>query len=366
MGNTFGQLLKTTTFGESHGTAMGVVIDGIPPGRAIDLSQVQHQLSRRMPGQSALTSPRSEPDILECLSGMENGVTLGTPLTLIVRNTDVNHRDYDDLRDVLRPSHADFTTLARFGIKASSVGGRASARETIGRVAAGAVMEQVLAQDLSAFSVVAWVHAVECIKSAPVSDLTVTRAEVDSSLVRCPIPESAAEMTRVIAQAKQDGDSVGGIIRCVIRGVPAGLGAPVFDKIEADLAKAMLSLPATKGFEIGSGFSGSTMRGSAHNDSFVVRDGLVRTATNNSGGVQGGITNGELIHFNVAFKPVATIFREQSTVDIHGTETVLKPKSGRHDPCVLPRAVPMVEAMATLVIADHWLRTAAIRPWKRH
>ena len=361
MGNTFGQVLRVTTFGESHGVAVGVVIDGVPPGREIDLAEVQKQLARRRPGQSDLTSPRGEPDIVECLSGLEDNITLGTPLTLMVRNHDMKKMDYDDMSGILRPSHADFTTLARFGIKSSSGGGRASARETIGRVAAAGIMEQILRRELPAFAVVAWVDTVAGVRCGQVTEDTISRAAVDASPVRCPVPSSAQEMTNIIIQAKAEGDSVGGIIRCVIRGVPAGLGDPVFDKLEADLAKGMMSLPATKGFEIGSGFAGTTLRGSTHNDPFVVREGRVRTATNHSGGIQGGISNGEMIHFNVAFKPVATIFKEQTTVDIHGEATTLKPKAGRHDPCVLPRAVPMVESMAVLVIADHWLRAAHVK-----
>lgn len=361
MGSHFGKIFSITTFGESHGEAVGVVIDGVPSGLLLDMEHIQAALDRRRPGQSALTSPRNEADQVECLSGLGDGITLGSPLTLLVRNTDHRPKDYHELNDVLRPSHADFTTLAKYGVKAKSGGGRSSARETIGRVAAGAVAEQVLKKILGIYEIVAWVQTVAGIASAPVNELTVSRDKVDASPVRSPDLDSAKSMIKLIDEVRTAGDSVGGIIRCVIRGVPPGLGEPVFDKLEADLAKAMLSLPATKGFEIGSGFLGTTLRGSAHNDAFIMEQGTVRTATNHSGGVQGGMTNGERIVFSVAFKPVATIAMAQKTLNTKGEQVVMAPKSGRHDPCVLPRAVPMVEAMANLVLVDHLLRDRATK-----
>lgn len=357
MTSSFGRQFSVTTFGESHGRSVGVVIDGVPAGLALDIGFIQAQLDRRRPGQSKLTSPRSEADRIEIHSGVEDGVTLGSPIMLMVQNADQRPADYEDLSGVFRPSHADFTTMAKFGVKAKSGGGRSSARETIGRVAAGAIAEQLLNKVLPGFSIVAWVDSVGAVSAQNLDDKIIDRSQVDAWDVRCPDPKAAEAMTALIESAKQDGDSVGGTIRCLIRGVPAGLGEPVFDKLEADLAKAMLSLPATKGFEIGSGFAGTLLKGSEHNDPFEVQDGRVGTATNHSGGVQGGISNGALIVFRVAFKPVATIAKPQKTVTTTGESTVLQPKKGRHDPCVLPRAVPMVEAMATLVIADHWLRS---------
>ncbi|MCX6123542.1 MAG: chorismate synthase [Proteobacteria bacterium] len=368
MSSTFGKRFTITTFGESHGRSVGVVIDGIPAGLKFDLNYVQHQMARRRPGQSHLTTPRTETDQIIVHSGIEDGLSLGSPVTMLVENQDQRPDDYKDIEDALRPSHADFTTLARFGIKSKSGSGRSSARETIGRVAGGAVAELMLSQVLPQFSIVAWVHAVGDIMCPTIAEDTVTRDEVDSSEVRCPFPDAARKMIQLIEQAKAEGDSVGGIIRCVMRGVPAGLGEPVFDKLEADLAKAMLSLPATKGFEIGSGFAGTRLKGSTHNDPFEVRDGVVRTTTNHSGGIQGGISNGEMIVFNVAFKPVATIAKSQNTVSVSGKPVVISPKhvsgkpvvispnQGGHEPWVLPRAIPMVESMAALVVADHWLR----------
>lgn len=356
MGSSFGKIFAVTTFGESHGDAVGVVIEGVPSGLELNLEEIQQALDRRRPGQSAITSPRSEADRVACLSGIEDGVTLGSPVTLMVKNTDQKPSDYQELADVLRPSHADFTTLKKYGVKAKSGGGRSSARETIGRVAAGAVAEQVLKKILGSYEVIAWVQTVAGIACGPVDEQLVTRRDVDQSSIRCPDLDTAKSMITLINDVREAGDSVGGIIRCVIRGVPAGLGEPVFDKLEADLAKAMLSLPATKGFEIGSGFQGTTLRGSAHNDAFIVQQGAIRTSTNHSGGVQGGMTNGERIVFNVAFKPVATIAKTQHTLNTKGDPVMMAPKSGRHDPCVLPRAVPMVEAMANLVLADHLLR----------
>jgi chorismate synthase len=354
MGSTFGALLRVTTFGESHGGGVGCVVEGVPPGLLLDLGQVQAELDRRRPGQSDLVSPRSEPDRVEVLSGLFDGRTLGTALALLVRNTDADPSAYAELADRYRPSHADYTYEARYGLRAWAGGGRASARETVGRVAAGAVARQILAS-LGPVQVVAWVDRVHDVAST-VDPATVTAADVDGSAVRCPDPVASAAMEARIREARAQGDTVGGTIRCVARGVPAGLGDPVFDKLEADLGRGLLSLPACKGFEIGSGFSGTWLRGSEHNDAFVP-DGLggVVTATNRSGGVQGGISNGMPIEVTAAFKPVATIFREQDTVDATGQATTVRPR-GRHDPCVLPRAVPMVEAMVCLVLADHWLR----------
>lgn len=356
MASTFGKSLAVTTFGESHGRSVGVVVDGVPAGLQIDLAAIQEQLDRRRPGQSKITTARKEADEVTLYSGTEDNISLGSPIMMMVMNTDQRPDDYEELSDVLRPSHADYTTLAKYGIKAKSGGGRASARETIGRVAAGALAEQLLKQAIPMCSIVAWVDRVADIPSHFQDAETVQRSDVDKNIVRCPAADAATKMTSYIEQVRDEGDSVGGVIRCVIRGLPAGLGEPVFDKIEADLAKAMLSLPATKGFEIGSGFHGTTLKGSQHNDAFVVKGSSIGTQTNHSGGVQGGITNGETIDFRVAFKPVATIAKPQTSVTITGETKVLEPKKGRHDPCVLPRAVPMVESMAALVVADHWLR----------
>lgn len=360
MSSSTGVLFRVTTFGESHGGAVGCVIDGCIPGISIDLRRVQGELDRRRPGQSHLTTARSETDTVQCLSGLENGVTLGTPIALVVPNKDADPSAYASLRDVYRPSHADFVYDAKYGVRASSGGGRASARETVGRVAAGAVARQVL-EFLGSVEVVAWVDRVKDV-SASVDSSTVSTADVERNAVRCPDPDAAARMEEVILAAKEAGDTVGGVIRCVVRGVPAGLGAPVFDKLEAELGKAMLSLPATKGFEIGSGFAGTYLSGIEHNDAFIPgNDGGVATATNRSGGIQGGISNGMPIEFAVAFKPVSTVFVEQATVATSGESTTVQPR-GRHDPCVLPRAVAIVEAMACLVLVDHWLRQRAIRP----
>lgn len=351
-GNTFGRRFVVTTFGESHGPALGVVIDGVPPGLALDLGAVAADLARRRPGQGPLTTPRREEDAAELLSGVFEGRTLGTPIALLFRNNDARSEPYAALQDVYRPSHADYTWEARFGVRDWRGGGRASARETVGRVAAGAIARQVLAE--VGIEVVGWVDRVADV-SACVDPLCVTRAAVDAFAVRCPDPDAAPKMEAEILAARSAGDTVGGVIRCVARGVPAGLGSPVFDKVEADLAKAMLSLPAAKGFESGSGYAGTRIRGSAHNDPFVPGpDGRPLTASNRSGGVQGGITNGMPVEFSVAFKPVATIFSEQDTVNRANEAVKLAPK-GRHDPCVLPRAVALVEAMACLVIVDHWL-----------
>ena len=357
MGNSFGELFRITTWGESHGGGIGVVIDGCPPRIELSESDIQRELDRRRPGQSSIVTTRDEPDRCQILSGVFEGRTLGTPISILVRNEDARPEAYAETAQTYRPSHADFTYEAKYGIRNWQGGGRASARETIGRVAAGAVAHKVLRKLHPAFEALAYVIRVHDL-AASVDPARVTPAEVEATPMRCPDAEAAARMMQLIEQIRAEGDSLGGIIECVLRGIPAGLGEPVFDKLEADLAKAMLSLPATKGFEIGSGFAATKMKGSEHNDAFEIRDGKVRTKTNRSGGVQGGISNGENIIFRVAFKPTATIAREQETVTASGVETTLTAR-GRHDPCVLPRAVPMVEAMAALVLCDHALRQRA-------
>ena len=357
MSSTFGTIFKVTTFGESHGKGVGAVVDGCPPGLALDESDIQPQLDRRRPGQSRLTTDRDETDRVTILSGVENGRVLGTPIALSVANRDQRPGDYAALQAIPRPSHADYTYQMKYGIRASSGGGRSSARETIGRVAAGAIAEKFLA-GVYGIDIVAWVSSVGLITVSDVDENRVSRPAVDENEVRCPNHEDARHMVQAIRDAKEARDSLGGIITCVCRHVPAGLGEPVFDKMEARLAQAMLSIPATKGFEIGSGFAGTRMRGSAHNDPFVKKGDRLGTSTNFSGGVQGGISNGEPIRFRVAFKPPATIGQAQATADFSGNETTLEAK-GRHDPCVVPRAVPIVESMAALVIADLALRQKA-------
>lgn len=357
MSSTLGTLFKVTTFGESHGTGVGAVVDGCPPGMALTEADIQPQLSRRRPGQSGLSTPRREADQVSICSGIESGRTLGTPIMLLVHNQDQQPRDYSAMSHIPRPSHADFTYQMKYGIRASSGGGRSSARETIGRVAAGAVAEKWL-RETYGIEIVAWVSAVGGIESPEADIERITRAEVDRQSVRCPDAASSERMEALIRDVLAARDSIGGILTCVCRNVPAGLGEPVFDKLEARLAQAMLSLPATKGFEIGSGFAGARMRGSGHNDLFVRKANRLGTKTNFSGGVQGGISNGEPVVFRVAFKPVATIGLEQETVDFDGEPVTLAAK-GRHDPCVAPRAVPIVEAMAALVLADMALRQHA-------
>lgn len=352
-GNTWGQLFRTTTFGESHGGAVGAVVDGCPPGLLLDLEAVQRELDRRRPGQSVLTSARNEADRCEVLAGLFEGRTLGSPLVLLVKNEDGNPSEYAAFKDKYRPSHADFSYDAKYGRRAWAGGGRASARETVGRVAAGAVARQVLAS-LGPVEVLAWVERVGDVEAA-VDGATVAREAVEASAVRCPDAEASSAMEAAIGEVRALGDTLGGVIRCVARQVPAGLGEPVFDKLEADLAKALLSLPAAKGFEVGSGFSGARLRGSQHNDCFAAGPQGIVTRTNFSGGIQGGISNGMPLELAIAFKPVPTISHEQATVDRNGSPTTIKP-SGRHDPCVLPRAVPIVEAMVCLVLVDHWLR----------
>jgi chorismate synthase len=352
-GNTFGSLFRVTTFGESHGPAVGVIVDGCPPRLPVAAEEIQRELDRRRPGQSILTTQRREPDLVEILSGVQDGVTLGTPISMLVRNQDSRGGDYDEMRTKYRPSHADFTYQAKYGVRAWQGGGRSSARETVGRVAAGVLARKALslAGDIQ---IVAWVQRVQDLE-ATVDAAKVTTADVDANIVRCPDAGVAPQMIALIDGARRAGDSLGGVVEAVARGVPPGWGEPVFDRLEADLGKGMLSLPAAKGFEIGSGFAGTRLRGSEHNDPFYAAAGRVRTRTNRSGGVQGGISNGEDIVLRVAFKPTATILREQETVDIDGHDTTIKAR-GRHDPCVLPRAVPIVEAMMALVLADHFLR----------
>jgi chorismate synthase len=350
MSSSLGTLFQVTTFGESHGQGVGAVIDGCPPQMPLDEADIQPQLDRRRPAQSKLTTTREEADRVSILSGVQNGKTLGTPIALMVKNTDQRPADYQEMRSVPRPSHADYTYQKKYGIRALSGGGRASARETVGRVAAGAIAEKYLSERYG-IEIVAWVSAVYKIEAPPPDLGSVSRQEVDQSAVRCPDLHTAEKMQTAIVEAQEAGDSLGGIITCVCRHIPAGLGEPVFDKIEALLAQAMLSIPATKGFEIGSGFEGSRMRGSAHNDVFIKKGEDLGTKTNYSGGVQGGISNGEPLIFRVAFKPPATISLPQETVDFEGNDTVLEAK-GRHDPCVVPRAVPIVESMSALVLAD--------------
>jgi chorismate synthase len=358
MPNTFGKLFTISTWGESHGAAVGVVIDGCPPRLPLGEADIQGDLDRRRPGQSDIVSPRKEQDKVEILSGVFEGRTTGSPISMLVRNSDARPGAYDEMKDKFRPSHADFTYQAKYGIRDHRGGGRSSARETIGRVASGAVAKKILAL-AGAVEIRAYVTRIHDIAMPPgAASAFPSLAEVDANVVRCPDPATAAAMIRRIEEVRSQGDSVGGIMHCRIRGLPAGLGEPVFDRLEADLAKAMLSLPATKGFEIGSGFAGTFLKGSEHNDAFVPKNGGVGTATNRSGGIQGGVSNGEEIYFNVAFKPVATIMKPQATVDLSGKATELVGK-GRHDPCVLPRAVPIVEAMAALVLIDHWMRNAA-------
>jgi len=357
MASTFGTLFRISTFGESHGGGVGVVIDGVPPRLAISEADLQFDLDRRRPGQSRLVTQRDEADQVEILSGVFEGYTTGTPLAVLVRNKDHNSGAYDHLKDVYRPSHADFTYDAKYGFRNWAGGGRASARETIGRVAAAAVARKLLAE-VAGIEVLAWVQSVADIEGNINSD-EVTLDMVEADPTRCPDPVAAALMTEAIEQARRDGDSLGGVVTCIARSVPAGLGEPVFDKLDADLAGGLMSLPAAKGVEIGSGFAGTKMTGLTHNDPFEPGDNGPRTTTNHSGGIQGGISNGEDLVCRVAFKPTGTISSEQKTVTRDGEATTLAAK-GRHDPCVLPRAVPMVEAMVLLSLADHWMRQRAI------
>jgi chorismate synthase len=350
MSSSFGTLFKISTFGESHCPGVGVVVDGCPPGMELRREDIQAQLDRRRPGQNKLATDRQEADQVSILSGVEFDRTLGTPIALLVPNLDQRPGDYGAMSQVPRPSHADYTYQMKYGIRASSGGGRASARETIGRVAAGAIAEKYL-REVHGIEIVAWVSSAGEVDAPAADSWTLTREQVDANAVRCPDAAAAEKMEKAILAAREAKDSLGGVISCVCRSVPAGLGEPVFGKFEALLAQAMLSLPASKGFEVGSGFAGARMSGSQHNDPFIARDGRLGTLTNHSGGVQGGISNGEPILFRVAFKPVATIGLAQQSVDMEGRKVVLEAK-GRHDPCVVPRAVPIVEAMAALTLMD--------------
>jgi chorismate synthase len=356
MASTFGQLFRITTWGESHGGGVGVVVDGCPPRLKLTEADIQPDLDRRRPGQSKIVSPRKESDTVEIVSGTFGGKTLGTPICLWVKNTDARPEAYSEMKEKFRPSHADFSYFAKYGIRNWQGGGRASARETVGRVAAGAIAKKVLREKFGV-ETLAYVKQVQKI-IADVNPDRVKLTDVESNIVRCPDRKTAEKMIRLIEKMRKAGDTVGGIVEGIARGVPAGWGEPVFDKLEADLAKAMLSLPASKAFEIGSGFGGILLTGRQHNDPFRARSGKVFTTTNFSGGIQGGISNGETIFFRIAFKPVATVMHPQDTVDVHFRNTTLKGR-GRHDPCVLPRAVPMVEAMTALVLVDHALRHRA-------
>ncbi|MGO8928076.1 MAG: chorismate synthase [Limisphaerales bacterium] len=356
MANTFGHLFRITTWGESHGGGVGVVVDGCPPRLPLTEADIQPDLDRRRPGQSKIVSPRKESDTVQILSGTFEGKTLGTPISMWVRNEDARPEAYSEMATKFRPSHADYTYQAKFGIRAWPGGGRTSARETVGRVAAGAIAKKLLRQRFGV-EVLAYVQQVHRIV-ATVDTENVKAKDIESNIVRCPDPAAAQIMIRLIEKMRQAGDTVGGIVEGVARGVPPGWGEPVFDRLEADLAKAMLSLPASKGFDIGSGFGSILLTGTQHNDPFRAKGGQVYTTSNRSGGIQGGISNGQTIYFRVAFKPVATVMRDQNTVDIQHKNTTLRAR-GRHDPCVLPRTVPIVEAMTALVLVDHALRHQA-------
>lgn len=356
-GNTFGHLFRITTFGESHGGCVGVVVDGCPPGLKISQEEIQKELDRRKPGQSAITSPRKEEDKIQILSGLLDGKTTGTPILLLAYNKDAKSEDYLNLKDLYRPGHADYTFQMKYGIRDWKGSGRTSARETLARVAGGAIAQKYLKEKLG-IEILSYVEQVGDIKTN-IDFNNVTSDEIESNIVRCPDASTAETMIKLIEKVRDEGDSVGGVIRGVIKKVPIGLGEPVFDKLPADLGKAMMSINAVKGFEIGSGFDGAKLRGSQHNDEFYTTEqGKVRTKTNNAGGTLGGISNGETIYFRVAIKPVSTIRKQQSTVNINNEEVMLE-ATGRHDPCVLPRAIPIVDAMSALVIMDHYLRHKA-------
>ena len=353
MGNTLGRMFKVTTWGESHGDAVGVVVDGCPPLLEITEEDIQYDLDRRRPGQSEISTQRKEGDKAEILSGVFDGKTLGTPILIGVWNEDARSKDYEHMRNIFRPSHADFTYQSKYGIRNWKGGGRSSARETIGRVAAGAIAKKFLAQELGV-EIIAYVKQVWRLV-ADIDPEAISATDVESNIVRCPDQDIADRMIDRIKEARKDGDSLGGVVEAVARNVPPGLGEPVFDKLDADLASALLSIPACKGFEVGSGFGGLTMTGYEHNDAFYTEEGRVRTRTNRSGGIQGGISNGESVIVRAAFKPPATIMKEQETVNSEGHSVTIKGR-GRHDPCVLPRAVPIVEGMIALVLTDHVLR----------
>ena len=358
MASNTGTLFRISTFGESHGAGVGVIIDGCPPKISLSEADLQKELDRRRPGQSKIVTPRKEEDRAEILSGVVDGQTLGTPIAILVRNTDQRPSAYSEMASAYRPSHADYTYDAKYGIRAVHGGGRASARETIGRVAAGAIARKVLERSLPDYQCIAFVKSVKDIEASVASISDPDADVIESNIVRTCDPVAAEKMISLIEKVRSEGDSVGGVVQCVVRGLPAGLGEPIFDKLEADLAKAMLSIPATKGFEIGSGFAGTQLTGLEHNDNFFMDGSRVRTRTNRSGGIQGGITNGEEIVFRVAFKPTATVLKEQATVSNTGEDTTLAAR-GRHDPCVLPRAVPIVEAMVHLILVDHLMRHQA-------
>jgi chorismate synthase len=347
-GNTYGKLFTLTSFGESHGIAVGGVIDGCPSGVEIDEVFVQAELNRRRPGQSDITTPRDEKDKVEFLSGIFEGKSTGAPIAFMIKNADQKSGDYDNMKNVFRPSHADYTYEKKYGIRDHRGGGRSSARETIARVVGGAVAKLALKKyDIKITAYTSSVGDVWLEKDYTEGDFS----EIEKNIVRCPDREVATQMIELIKEVKNEGDTIGGVITGVIQGAPIGLGEPVYDRLEAELGKGMLSINAVKGFEFGSGFAGTMMRGSEHNDAFISEDGKVSTKKNYSGGIQGGISNGQDIYFDVAFKPVATILQKQNTVDKEGKETILEAK-GRHDPCVLPRAVPIVEAMAAMTILD--------------
>lgn len=355
-GNTFGKIFTITTAGESHGGSVAVIIDGCPRGIEITEEEIQKDLDRRKPGQSSITTPRNEQDIIHIQSGVYEGKTTGTPILLIAHNKDQRSHDYNELSQLFRPSHADYTYLMKYGIRDPRGSGRASARETLARVAAGAIAKKFLAQKLG-IEIISYVEQVGVLQ-ANINQDTVTLADIEANIMRCPDKNIADEMIKYVEEIKDSGDSIGGVIKTVIRGVPAGLGEPVFDRLSADLAKAMLSINAVKGFEVGSGFEGTKLRGSEHNDPIVLKDGKVHTATNNAGGIVGGISNGEDIYFRTAFKSVSTINKTQNTLNTK-LESVTVSAEGRHDPCVLPRAVPVVDAMSALVLIDHYLRQKA-------
>ena len=355
--NSFGNIFRLTTFGESHGEAIGGVVDGMPAGIDIDVDFIQAELNRRRPGQSKITTSRQEPDQVELLSGVFEGKSTGCPIGFIVRNTNQHSQDYENMRNVFRPSHADYTYFQKYGIRDHRGGGRSSARITISRCVGGALAKLVLKQlGISVQAYTSQVGNIALERDYHLYDLSQT----ETNAVRCPDAEKAAEMEALITQVKGEGDTIGGIITCVIKGCPAGLGSPEFGKLHADLGAAMLSINAVKGFEYGEGFDGVTARGSEQNDSFCAENGRITTASNHSGGIQGGISNGQDIYFRVAFKPVATLLKEQATVDLEGNPTTLTAK-GRHDPCVLPRAVPVVEAMAAMTILDHFMLQNGIK-----
>jgi len=368
MASCFGTLFRVSTFGESHGPAVGCVVDGCPPGVSITTHDIQAFLNRRKPGQNLFTSPRTEPDICHILSGVENNRTLGTPLALVVHNTNHNPAEYQNVLGVFRPSHADFTYAQKYGVVATSGGGRASARETVGRVAAAAIAKACVHSFFPKIEVLAWVERIHNI-AAQVDLLAVRFEDIERSPIRCPDTQAAILMQEKILQVKAQGDTLGGLVCCLARDVPPGLGEPVFDKLEADFAKAMLSLPAVRSFEVGEGLAATFLKGSENNDSFVQEQSShtrqkkrIRTSTNRSGGIQGGISNGMPIFFRVGFKPVSTLFQKQRTLTKDGHETHFEPTTGRHDSCVLPRAVPLVEAMCWLTLADHLLRHIALQP----